>query len=128
MDGSARLLSLGFAVMLAPVGAITAQEAPAPARFSLEPQGLVLEAPARRGRFFSVAGRRAAVFGYENLGLEGWIYPLKVVDDLRLSFRLEGYPLEIDGSEALARTSVRPEATVLTYSHAAFTVREVLLA
>jgi glycogen debranching enzyme len=67
------------------------------------------------------------VFGSENLGLEAWVYPLNVLDDFRLSFRLEGYPLEIDGSEALVRTSVRPEATVLTYSHAAFTVRQVLL-
>jgi glycogen debranching enzyme len=128
MDGWARLLSLGLAVMLTPVRAITAQEAPAPARFSLEPQGLVMDAPARRGRFFSVAGRRAGVFGYENVGLEGWVYPLKILDDFRLSFRLEGYPLEIEGDEALVRVSVRPEATVLTYSHAAFTVREVFLA
>ena len=107
--------------------AFGADEAPPP-RFSLEPGGLALEAPARRGRFFSVAGRRAALLGYENLGIEAWVYPLKVLDDFRLSFRLEGYPLEIDGSETLAFVSVRPEATVFTYSHAAFTVRQVLLA
>ena len=31
-------------------------------------------------------------------GLEAWVYPLKVLDDFRLSFPLEGYPLEIDGA------------------------------
>ena len=47
-------------------------------------------------------------------GLEAWVYPLKVLDDFRLSFRLQGYPLEIDGPEvARLRSSVRPEATVL---------------
>jgi glycogen debranching enzyme len=127
MHGLVHRLSLGVAVLLGPAHAMAAKEAPTTPRFSLEPPGLVLAAPARRGRFFSVAGRRAAVFGYENVGLEGWVYPLKLLDDLQLSFRLEGYPLEIESSAALVRTSVRPEATVLTYSHAAFTVREVLL-
>jgi len=127
MHGSARRSSSGLAVLLSAAYAVAAKEAPATARFPLGPAGLVLEAPAHRGRFFSVAGRAAAVFGYENAGMEGWVYPLKILDDFGLSFRLEGYPLEIEGSEALVRTSVRPEATVLTYSHAAFTVREVLL-
>ena len=31
------------------------------------------------------------------------MYPLKLVDDLRLGFTLEGYPLEIPGRDMLAR-------------------------
>ena len=50
-------------------------------------------------RFFDVVGRRSAVFGYENRAFEAWVYPLKLVDDFRLSFRLQGYPLEIQGDE-----------------------------
>ena len=54
--------------------------------------------------------------------------PLKVLDDLRLAFRVAGYPLEIEGSDSLASVSVRPEATVFVYSHAAFTVRQIVFA
>lgn len=100
-------------------GGLSAQESPS---------GLQLEGPARTGRFFAVAGRRAAVFGTEGRSLEAWAYPLKLVDDFRLSFRLDGYPLDIDGSDTLASVSVRPEATTFTYSHAAFTVRQTVIA
>jgi glycogen debranching enzyme len=100
-------------------------EEPVP-RFEPPRSGLELERPARAGRFFVVAGRRSAVFGYENRPLEAWAYPLKLVDDLRLSFRLHGYPLEIEALDALASVAVRPEATIFTYSHAAFTVREIV--
>ncbi|HEY7515153.1 MAG TPA: GH116 family glycosyl hydrolase, partial [Vicinamibacteria bacterium] len=90
--------------------------------------GLVLDRPARAGRFFVVAGRRAAVFGQEGQSLEAWAYPLELADDFRLSFRLEGYHLDIPGASVLAAVSVRPEATVFTYSHAAFTVRQTVFA
>ncbi len=97
-------------------------------RFSLKPSGLELERPTRRGRFFDVLGRRAALFGHENGGLEAWVYPLKILDDFRLSFRLQDYPLDIDGPEIAVQIRVRPEATLFTYSHAAFTVRQILYA
>jgi glycogen debranching enzyme len=97
-------------------------------RFPLPKSGLELERPVRPGAFFDVVGRRSALFGYETRGLEAWVYPLKLVDDFRLSFRLEGYPLDIDSTDIAARIEVRPEATVLTYSHPAFTVRQILFA
>jgi glycogen debranching enzyme len=97
-------------------------------RFPLETQGLALRAPAKKGRFFDVVGQRAAFFGRENGPLEAWVYPLKVLDDLALSFRLQDYPLDIEGSDVLATILVRPEATVFIYSHAAFTVRQILIA
>ena len=108
-----------------------AAEPPASAlvpRFPLPPSGLELERPARPGAFFDVVGRRSALFGYEDRGVEAWAYPLKLVDDFRLSFRLEGYPLDIEGTDIVASIRVRPEATVLTYAHPAFTVRQVMFA
>lgn len=90
--------------------------------------GLHLKRPPRPGAFFDVVGRRAAVFGYEGLGFEAWAYPLKLLDDFRLAFRIEGYPLELDAASILAGIEVRPEATAFTYSHAAFTVRQLLFA
>ena len=45
-----------------------------------------------------------------------------------LSFRLKDYPLDIEAQDIAVSIAVRPEATILTYSHAAFTVRQILLA
>jgi glycogen debranching enzyme len=97
-------------------------------RFAFPASGLELGRPTRPGVFFDVVGRRSAVFGYENRPLEAWVYPLKLIDDFRLSFRLEGYPLEIEGTEIASYVSVRPEATTFTYAHSAFTVRQTIYA
>jgi glycogen debranching enzyme len=97
-------------------------------RFPMPKSGLELSRPTRPGVFFDVVGRRAAVFGYEHRGLEAWAYPVKLVDDFRLAFRAEGYPLEFAASEIATAITVRPEATTFTYSHAAFTVRQTVFA
>ena len=95
-------------------------------KFSLRKSGLELEHASRAGAFYAVTGRRAAAFGYEHRALEAWVYPLKILDDFGLSFQIEGYPLEFTGADTLARVNVRPEATTFTYSHAAFTVRQIV--
>jgi glycogen debranching enzyme len=110
---------------LAAAGALAQEPLP---RIPMPTGTLQLTAPARAGRFFAVAGRRAAVFGTEGRSLEAWVYPLKLVDDFRLAFRLDGYPLDIEGSDILASVDVRPEATTFIYTHAAFTVRQTVLA
>ena len=92
----------------------------------LAASGLSLERRTHPGAFVDVTGRRAAVFGYEHRGFEAWVYPLKILEDFRLSFSLEGYPLAVPAEDLLASITVRPEATVLTYSHAAFSVRQIL--
>ncbi|HWP44577.1 MAG TPA: GH116 family glycosyl hydrolase [Blastocatellia bacterium] len=94
----------------------------------MKKSGLELERPTRPGAFFDVAGRRSAVFGYENRSLEAWVYPLKILDDFNLSFNLQGYPLTIHGPDVAVGINVRPEATTMTYSHAAFTVRQIIFA
>lgn len=119
-------------LLLALAADATAAPGPPPAtttpRFDLVRSGLELVRPAQRGRFLDVVGRRSALFGYETGPLEAWVYPLKLVDDFALSFRLKDYPLEILAEDVTASIAVRPEATILTYSHAAFTVREILFA
>jgi glycogen debranching enzyme len=113
---------------------VCATRAPAQVRdvsvpaFPLRKSGLELERAAQAGAFYAVTGRRAAAFGYEHRALEAWVYPLKILDDFRLSFQLERYPLEFAGTDTLARVNVRPEATTFTYSHAAFTVRQIIFA
>ena len=113
-----------FSMLLLP-GLAAAQDVP---KFPLPQSGLKLVRPTRAGVFLDVAGPRSVFLGVENGGLEGWIYPLKVFQDMELSFRLEGYPVDIAGREIQSGIEVRPEATTLTYSHSAFTVRQILLA
>jgi len=113
-------------------GAARAAETPPPGaeavpRFDLPASGLQLARHTEVGAFFDVVGRRSAVFGYENRGFEAWVYPLKLIDDFKLSFQLQGYPLEIPGEEIQTGITVRPESTVFTYSHAGFQVRQINL-
>ena len=100
----------------------------ATARFPLPTSGVALTRGLTTGAFFDVIGRKSAAFGYEGRPLEVWVYPLKVVDDLQFSFRAEGYPVAVPENELPGTIEVRPEATILTRSHAAFTVREIVFA
>lgn len=100
-----------------------AQEVP---RFALPENPLHLKRATHGGVFLNVAGPRSAIFGLENGPLEGWIYPLKVFQDMELAFRLEGYPVDIQGRDIARGIEMRPEYTVLTYSHSAFTARQIL--
>lgn len=79
------------------------------------------------GVFLESAGPRSVFLGCENGGLEGWLYPFKIFQDLEVSFRLEGYPADIRGRDIQRRIDVYPEYTVLSYSHSAFSVRQYLL-
>ncbi|HYG78773.1 MAG TPA: GH116 family glycosyl hydrolase, partial [Pyrinomonadaceae bacterium] len=97
-------------------------------KFPLPQSGLRLERRTRPGAFLDVLGRRSAVMGYEHRQLEAWAYPLQILDQFELSFRIEGYPLEFRGADVAAAIDVRPEATTVTYSHAAFTVRQIIFA
>ena len=99
-----------------------------PSKFVLPQSGLELERGTQSGSFFDVVGHKSAVFGYENRPLEAWVYPMKILDDFNLAFRIEGYPLNIPGSEIQVHIAVRPEATIFTYSHAAFTVKQIIFA
>src|SRR5215204_3028556 len=97
-------------------------------KFPLPQSGLRLERRTRPGAFLDVLGRKSAVFGYEHRQLEAWAYPLQILDQFELSFRLEGYPLEFRGADTMAFIDVRPEATTITYSHAAFTIKQIIFA
>lgn len=107
--------------------AAQAQEAPVfTKKFPISASGLELERHTHLNSFFAVTGRRSAVLGYENQPFEAWVYPLKILDDFKLSFQLEGYPLEIQATDIAVGINVRPEATTFTYSHSAFTARHVI--
>ena len=120
-------------LILAFVGATTAQaqdgmDKSLLRKFDLKESGLTLERRTQPGTFFDVVGRKSVALGYENRALEAWVYPLKILDDFECHFTIEGYPLPFRGSDIAVLINARPEATVLTYSHAAFTVRQIIYA
>src|SRR5262245_12757641 len=119
---------IGVVVLISAIVAWPRAQSATVARFSLPTSGVTLTRGLTSGAFFDVVGRRSAAFGYEGRPIEAWVYPLKVIDDLQLSFSLEGYPLAVPADELPGTIDVRPEATIFTRSHAAFTVREILFA
>ncbi|TLZ14046.1 MAG: hypothetical protein E6K31_02125, partial [Gammaproteobacteria bacterium] len=66
-------------------------------------------------RFISAHGRRAALFGYSENGLEAWAYPLQILNGYRVSFRQQGAATEIEGQAVLRRITYSPQAVTRTY-------------
>lgn len=105
----------------------TVAQAPAVPRFSIEPSPLQIAGAARPGRYIGAAGRASAILGDEDGRFEAWSWPVKLLHDFRLSFKIPEYTDPIPGSAVARRTIVRPELTTVVYSHATFTVKEHLL-
>lgn len=114
------------AVLLA--SSVAGQDSGGVGRFPLETSGatagLGLTGPVRPGAYVSDVGRRAAVFGDETGAFEVWVWPLKLVRDLRLAFRIPEYDEPIAGATVATRVTTRPEGLTITYTHATFTVRQ----
>jgi glycogen debranching enzyme len=93
--------------------------------YATEPeQSLELSRPVRPWEFVSALGTRAALLGREQGTLEAWVYPLKILSDFRLQFKVDGTVIT---AEALARTLiVRPESTTIVYTGDSYSVRETL--
>ncbi len=96
---------------------------PAVRKFAIAASPIQFSQPVRRGKYIESGGRRAVVMGREEGIFESWIYPLKVVHDLRLTFNVEGYSYPIAAAELAEWITVRPESTTIAYSHPAFLVR-----
>ncbi|RMG51787.1 MAG: amylo-alpha-1,6-glucosidase [Acidobacteria bacterium] len=100
-------------------------------RFPIERRGLQLSRPAHPFAPLDVTGRRAALLGREDGRCEAWVYPLKILSDFRWTFELGGDSSErqrIPAQKLATTVTVRPECTILTFSHAAFTAREIMFA
>ncbi|MBX7171514.1 MAG: hypothetical protein K1X72_11205 [Pyrinomonadaceae bacterium] len=98
------------------------------AKKELPKSRLELSRRTQNGSFYDVIGRKSAAFGYEHRNMEAWVYPIKILDDFALDFQIEGYNLPFNGKDILTNIEVRPEATIFTYSHAAFRVRQIIYA
>ncbi|WP_420449378.1 amylo-alpha-1,6-glucosidase [Candidatus Palauibacter sp.] len=97
-------------------------------RFEIAPSPIELSGPVRPGEYLGVTGPRSAWLGVETGEAELWIHPLKVGNHFRLGFSTPAYGAPIPGSAVARTVRVRPEITTITYSHAAFQVRQHILA
>src|SRR5882757_1194830 len=109
-----------FGWLLAPQSA-TQNAAPTDSRA----KKLELSRPARPWEFLAAVGKRAGLLGNESGRVEAWVYPLKILRDLKLSVLTEGREIP---AETLVRTVIaHPESTTLVYAGDTFTIRETFL-
>ncbi|MDE0649179.1 MAG: GH116 family glycosyl hydrolase, partial [Gammaproteobacteria bacterium] len=97
-------------------------------RFDIVPSAIELTGPVRPGEYLGVVGPRAAWLGLETGEAELWVHPLKVGNGFRLSFTTPRHGAPIPGGQVARTVHVRPELATITYSHAAFQVRQHILA
>src|SRR5215813_12059086 len=89
-------------------------------------QKLEISRPARPWEFLAAVGKRASLLGNESGTVEAWVYPLKILRDLRLTILSEGRAIP---AESLVRTVIaHPESTTLVYSSDTFLIHETFFA
>ncbi len=89
---------------------------------------LTISRDAIPSRPFSVIGPRGTILGQQDGSFEAWLFPWKVLSNLRISAEMKDYAVPIDVNERASSIDVRPDSTIITFSHANFTVREILFA
>ena len=119
--------------VLASAGTLFAQsrpvELPAISEFPIQSSGApAISQEAVPEKPFSVIGPRGAILGQQDGSYEAWIFPWKIFSNLRITAEMKDYPVVIDLNEQAAAIEVQPDHTVITFSHANFTVREMIFA
>ncbi len=77
---------------------------------------------------WTVAGEHGALFGRQDGTFEAWLWPVKILSHFRIDAELANYPVPIDVNALAAEIKVTPAETIITYSHAAFTIRQHMFA
>lgn len=107
--------------------ALAADLQPLP-NFAVANHSLEIVSPCIPGRPWTVAGPHGALFGRQNGKFEAWQWPVKILSDFRIHAELADYAVPIDVNALAASIQVTPAETIITYSHAAFTVRQHMFA
>jgi glycogen debranching enzyme len=120
-----------FFSMIVMLGAVAAAQS-APFRpvdaFSMKEDGLGIRRHVQAGKPFTVAGSRGVMLGQQEGTFEAWVLPVKLLSHFTVRANVEGYSVPIDLNTDAAEIEVFPDHTVITYSHIAFTVRQILFA
>ncbi len=119
--------TLWLAITLAALGQQPLALKPVP-RFSLGSDPLTITRAVESNKPFTVAGEGGALFGEQSGTFEAWKYPVRILSGFRISAELADYPVPIDVSALASVIEVAPAMTTITYSHAAFTVKQHMFA
>ncbi len=117
---------VAVAMLFAVTSAIHAQGFGSIPDLPFETAGPVIQAHAEALKPFTVAGERGVVLGQQDGTFEAWVLPVKVLSHLSIEATVEGYSVPIDVNQQAAEVEVRPDRTTITYSHIAFTVRQIM--
>ena len=120
-------VKLGSIFVLAVACPLAAQWQPAPA-FPLPASALAISQRAQSQLPFTVAGERGAIFGRQDGSFEAWSFPVKIASHFAITAELAGYPIPIELNEYSSKIETNPERTTITYSHAAFTIKQHMFA
>ncbi len=96
--------------------------------FQFRSDPLTIVQPVEPEKPFTVAGEQGAVLGRQDGSFEAWLFPTKVLSRFRLTAEIADYPVPIDLAAHAATIEVSPAMTTITYSHAAFTVKQRMFA
>jgi len=93
---------------------------------STSTKSLAITRAARPWEFLASVGKKASLLGNESGIVEAWVYPLKILRDLRLTVHTGGREIP---AESLVRTVIaRPESTTLAFASDTFSIRETFFA
>jgi glycogen debranching enzyme len=96
--------------------------------FSMKEDGLAIRRHVEAGKPFTVAGASGILLGQQEGTFEAWVLPVKLLSRFTIRANVEGYSVPIDLNADAAEIEVFPDHTVITYSHIAFTVRQIMFA
>jgi len=88
--------------------------------------GPVIRAHVEPLKPFTVAGEHGVLLGQQNGSFEAWILPVKVLSHLTIQANISGYDVPIEVNQHATEIEVRPDRTVITYSHIEFTMRQIM--
>ncbi|HWB82510.1 MAG TPA: hypothetical protein VG675_00075 [Bryobacteraceae bacterium] len=98
------------------------------ARFPIAASPLTITRSVESQSPFTVAGEGGAILGEQDGHFEAWRFPVKILSQFRISAELADYAVPIDVNRCAAAIEVAPAMTTITYSHAAFTVKQRMFA
>ncbi len=88
--------------------------------------GPVLRAHTLALKPFTVAGEHGVLLGQQDGTFEAWVLPVKILSHLTIEADIQDYSVPIDVNQQSAEIEVRPDRTIITYSHVGFTVRQIM--
>ncbi len=115
--------NFGLALLLLASPLAASAQTPA---FPMTDSGLVISRPTQPQQPFTVAGPRGVLVGSQDGQFESWVLPVKLLSHLTIEASLQGYSVPIEVNPQSANIEVRPDRTIITYSHIGFTIRQIM--